>query len=566
MKNVHILIFVLIISTFQAAHIFGNIKEIWKVQTDYALRLYKAKKYSEALKIERSALDIAEKTFGKDHLNYISNLNNMGEIYRALKDIDNAKKYFEKAVSIGLRRKSANKDPIIGRYISNLALLFEASEKYDEAEKYQKKVVLFSGEIRGKKSSEYAEALSRLGRILRKLGRFKEAGDILKKALEINIGRRDYKNKNNVFIYSNLGMNSQESGDFEKGEQFLKKAVTLSKVVYGKNAPETARNINNLSALYYKFSRYKEARTLIEKFIKINREQGNQDVKMVSTGMLNLGAIYYAQKIYKSSEKIFFDILRAQEKNLGKNHPAVGRTLRKIGTLYFSWKKYEKSKDFLERSFVINNVPEMPGEKEFFEGKSTLGLAYEKLGLHDKALELYKGAMLLKIKLLGEDSPGILPALNDLGIYYFRTGRELFSIPFKKIGVETIIDTSSGLSALAFIRKSGGLFELSMSIAERFPKKTFPDSLITINYYMEYLILNNRLSEAESLYKKIVLNYKKVFGVSHLNMTNILRQFAKFYKQISNFDKSLEISSQVVDIFEKNGRGRDVVIVESLRE
>ncbi|MCK5005490.1 MAG: tetratricopeptide repeat protein, partial [Candidatus Aminicenantes bacterium] len=37
-------------------------------------------------------------------------------------------------------------------------------------------------------------------------------------------------------------------------------------------------------------------------------------------------------------------------------------------------------------------------------------------------------------------------------------------------------------------------------------------------------------------------------------------------KQISNFDKSLEISSQVVDIFEKNGRGRDVVIVESLRE
>lgn len=566
MKNTLILIFILIVSFFHADLVFCNKKEIWKVQTDYALRLYKEKRFSEALKTERSALDIAAKTFGKDHLNYISNLNNMGEIYRALKDIDNAKKYFEMAVRIGLRRKSANKDPMIVRYISNLALLLEASEKYYEAEKYHKRVVLFSGEIWGKKSSEYAGALSRLGRILRKTGRFKEAGDVLKKALEINLGRRDGKNKNNVFIYSNLGINSQESGDFEKAVFYMKKAISLSTGVYGEDAPETARNINNLSALYFKFSKYREARELTEKFIKINRQGKGDDREMINAGMSNLAAIYYAQKIYTNAEKVFSDLLRDQEDKLGKNHPAVGRTLRKIGTLYFSWKKYEKSRDFLERSFEIHNVPEIPGEKEFFEGKSTLGLTYEKLGLHDKALELYKGSMLLKVKLLGEDSPGILPALNDLGSYYFRKGRELFSIPFKMINPESLPDIFSCNTALSFFKSSGVIFERGMKIAEKFPKRAYPDSLNTTNYYMEFLVISNRFSEAELLYKKIVRNYKKVFGVSHLNMTNVLRQFAKFYKRISNFDKSLEISRQVVDIFEINGKGRDVEIVESLRE
>ncbi|MEN8222405.1 MAG: tetratricopeptide repeat protein [Acidobacteriota bacterium] len=565
MKKFLILILIIILSIFQMDLLFGNKKEIWKVQSDYALRLYKEKKYSKALEIERSSLEIAEKTFGKDHPNYISNLNNIGEIYRALNDKKSAEEYFTKAVSIVLKRKKM-KRPVSVRYISNLALLYEAENRYEDAEKYQKIAVKYGEEIFGSKSPEFASVLSRMGRIWRKLEKYKEAGVILKKALDINLGNGDKRNKNNVLIYSNLGMNSQESGDFDKAEYYLKKAVSLSKSVNGENGSETARNINNLSALYFKFSKYREARELTEKFIELNRVRKGRDNRMISTGVSNLAAVYYAQKLYNNAENTFLDLLREQEKRLGRDDPVVASTARKLGILYFSWKKYEQSRIFLERSFEIEPLPETNSCDNFFEGRSTLGLTYEKLGLQKEALKLYRGSLELKARSLKADSHLLVPALNDLGIYFFRTGRETLSISGRMGGLDSLIDIHPVIVSLSFIEESGKMLSRGMKIINKYPERTYPDSLATTNYYMEYLLLTGRKKEAGELYGKIVEKYRDIFGKSHLNMTNVLGQFARFCKKTGDLDKALKINKQVIDIFKRNGFVNNLKIVESLRD
>ena len=564
MKKITLIITIMFLHCIFGGFIFGNKKEIWKVQSDYALKLYKEKKFEKALEIEKSSLNIAAKTFGKDHPNYISNLNNIGEIYRALNNMKMAEEYFKKVISKVLQKEK--KSPVSVRYISNLALLYESDNKYEDAEKFQNIAVNLKAEISGRKSSEYAALLSRLGRIYRKLGKFKKAGVVLKKALDINLLNKNSNNKNNVLIYSNLGMNFEASGDFDKAEYYLKKAVSLSRFVNGENTPETARNINNLSALYFKFSKYKKARELTEKFIKLNRNQKVRNDQMISTGVSNLAAVYYAQKLYNNAEHTFLDLLGDQEKQYGKDHPVVASTIRKLGILYFSWKKYEKSRIFLERSFEIEPVSGISGDENFYEGRSTLGLTYEKLGLYSKALKLFKGSLELKSGSLETDSFQLVPVLNDLAVYYFRTGKDIFPVP-GRIGIAGFpVDLPEIKASLSFIIESGKLLIRGMEIIDKFPDKTYPDSLTTTNYYMEYLLLTGRVEELESLYEKTVERYSTIFGDSHLNMTNILGQFARFYKKIGNLDKSLTINRKVMDIFKKNGFENHLNIVESLRD
>lgn len=105
MKKIALIVIIVFLFSVSRDFVYGNKKEIWKVQSDYALSLYKEKKYKKALEIEKSSLNIAEKIFGKDHPNYISNLNNIGEIYRALNNKKSAEEYFKRSVSTVLRKK-----------------------------------------------------------------------------------------------------------------------------------------------------------------------------------------------------------------------------------------------------------------------------------------------------------------------------------------------------------------------------------------------------------------------------------------------------------------------------
>ncbi len=58
-------------------------KESWERLNNKANNLYLQARYSEAIKIGKEALRVAEKTFGPDHQNVGSTLNNLAASYRA---------------------------------------------------------------------------------------------------------------------------------------------------------------------------------------------------------------------------------------------------------------------------------------------------------------------------------------------------------------------------------------------------------------------------------------------------------------------------------------------------
>jgi tetratricopeptide (TPR) repeat protein len=241
-------------------------------------------------------------------------------------------------------------------------------------------------------------------------------------------------------------------------------------------------------------------------------------------------------------------------------------SLRNLGILYYSWRKYEKAREFLERALQVAGGKPMGNDSQHDEGISTLGLTYEALGFPEKALSLYAGALKVKEKASGLQRYRMLPALNDYGTLCFRLGCDTFTLPLESPGMGFLSGLPQVLVPLALLEESGRIFERGSDIAFQFPAQAYPDSMTTVNYFTEFLIIAGRYDEAESHYRNIAGSYKKTFGADHLNTANLLSQFAVFYSGTGKTGEALTLMKEVIRIYHANGLGNDIKITGSLRE
>ncbi|GBE05666.1 MAG TPA: tetratricopeptide repeat protein [Nitrospirae bacterium] len=65
-----------------------------------AATLYQQGRYSEAVNVVKEALKVAENTFGPDHPNVATSLNNLAGLYKEIGKKDKAKKFEERAKRI----------------------------------------------------------------------------------------------------------------------------------------------------------------------------------------------------------------------------------------------------------------------------------------------------------------------------------------------------------------------------------------------------------------------------------------------------------------------------------
>jgi len=73
---------------------------LWKELNDKAFRPHKRRRDSVAIKVAGESLSVAKKTFGPDHLNVATVLENMAELYNKTGKKDEAKRLEERAKRI----------------------------------------------------------------------------------------------------------------------------------------------------------------------------------------------------------------------------------------------------------------------------------------------------------------------------------------------------------------------------------------------------------------------------------------------------------------------------------
>ena len=104
------LLTVLIVSSTRLAYAQ---EKLWNELNTKVVRLYRQGQYSEALKIAEEALSVAKRTFGSDHPNVATSLNNLAELYHAQAKYAEAEPLYKQVLTI---REKALGDQIIPRW------------------------------------------------------------------------------------------------------------------------------------------------------------------------------------------------------------------------------------------------------------------------------------------------------------------------------------------------------------------------------------------------------------------------------------------------------------------
>ncbi|NIS69438.1 MAG: tetratricopeptide repeat protein, partial [Proteobacteria bacterium] len=107
-------------------------EELWKELNSKVGMLYQQGRYSEAAKVAEEALKVAEKTFGPNHPNVATSLNNLALLYKAQGKYSEAEPLYKRALKIW--EKALGKDhPHVAQSLNNLAAIYQAQGRYAEA-------------------------------------------------------------------------------------------------------------------------------------------------------------------------------------------------------------------------------------------------------------------------------------------------------------------------------------------------------------------------------------------------------------------------------------------------
>ena len=328
--------------------------------------------YPIAEPLLRCALEIGEKTLGKDHPIVATYINNLAELLRTQGRYSEAEPLYRRALEIG--EKVLGKDhPDVAMTINNLANLLYQTGRYLEAEPFFLRALDIGEKTLGTNHPEYAIRLNNLANLLYQTGRYSEAEPLYRRALQIGKKTLGADHPEYATWLNNLSMLLIDQGQYSEAEPFCRRALEINEKTLGKDHPNVGINLTNLALLLKKTGKYPEAEPLYRRALEIGEKTLGTDHPEYSIRLSNLASLLYETGRYSEAEPLFRRALEIDENILGSNHPNVARNLHNLGILLYKTGRKKEGISLEKRAYEINmktlgpDHPYTKASKEFLE-------------------------------------------------------------------------------------------------------------------------------------------------------------------------------------------------------
>ena len=256
------------------------------------------------------ALDLQEKTHGRDNISLTSTLNNLGELRRLQGRLVEAEQLARRALAI--REKALGPDhPDVAASLNNLAIVFTRQGRAAEA-----------------RGPAYSRA-RHSGKGLRR--RPSQRGDRAEQSR-----RRD----------GTLGRK-------QEAEQLLRRSIAIREKALGPNHLDVAVSLDNLVTLLGDNDRYAEAEPLARRSLAIREAALGKVHPLVASSLNNLGVILDSTGHPQDAEPMFRQALDIRQRTLGEAHPDVANSFGNLGSHYLDSKDWQQAYDAFSRASAI---------------------------------------------------------------------------------------------------------------------------------------------------------------------------------------------------------------------
>jgi len=194
--------------------------------------------YYKAEPLFRRAVEIGEKTLGKDHPVVSTRLNNFANLLRETGRYEEAEPLYRRAIDIG--EKTLGKDhPTVAIRINNLANLLSETGRYEDAEPLFRRAIEIDEKILGKDHPDLAIDLNNLANLLSDTGRYEDAEPLYRRALSIDEKILGSNHPDVATDLHNLGRLLHDTGREKEGIELLLRAYQIMVKSLGPDHPTT---------------------------------------------------------------------------------------------------------------------------------------------------------------------------------------------------------------------------------------------------------------------------------------------------------------------------------------
>lgn len=478
----------------------SNFKYRAKAKINLSSILMKESEYKNAIALLREVLDDKDLKDCKEELGTATD--QLGEIAWRQGNARDAESYFKESLE-QREQLFGQKGRYYGGSLGNCALILYADGRLLESEEMQKRSLQIKEDALGRVHPELVCTLSNLGMISQRLRRFDEAETLLKRALTICDTAYGANSLTKSFVSNNLGGIFLEQGKYKDAVGHFEMALAAREKFLGKNNPALIKIINNVALVYRKLGRDKDAQAMadrVKELIEINIKDENHSDPM---SFILLSDLHSREKNKEKSIEVIESGIERMKKVYGEKSIECANMHDSAGSIYVTFKDYASAQD------------------HFAKAVST------------------------KKEILGMDNPDLAKSLRHLSLCLSMAGDFEASNLVK--AQADVIDKKHSLpdSTEMLMRKQVEVFKQKYGENH----KTVVESLRMLSYTLSKRGLHD---EANAVQKEYLEKLTTLHGDNTLELAQELIDQATMAWSGQEFEKAIELSARVLDIFSKN--------------
>ena len=268
-------------------------------------------------------------------------------VYLASRRLSEAEKIYTEVEKID-RKLLGKEHPDYARDLNNLSLTKNALGKYRQAEELGRKALEIFARTRGRDDPEILSYLENLVMVLKCRGKLDEAEELARKGLSIPQTRDTHFLTGCLYLI--LSDIYREKGELKKARKFCGKARKVIRQALGENSDSYAYVLLSSGQLFLMEGKGEKAREELLKGKTLLERIFGTDGLPLSSVYATLGKFCQETGNLEKAEKYYQRALKISCKYWKKGHPEVVRDLGNLAGIYSLLGEREKARDFARRA------------------------------------------------------------------------------------------------------------------------------------------------------------------------------------------------------------------------
>jgi tetratricopeptide (TPR) repeat protein len=323
-----------------------------RLYADLGVQLLAKAQYGDAEPLMRRALAIDEASYGKEHPNVATALNNLAQLLQETNRFAEAEHLKRRVVAM-FEADHGSTHPNVATALNNLALLLHATNRFAEAEPLLRRALAIDEACYGLDHPRISLRLNNLAGLLQDSNRLVEAESLLRRALEIDTLHYGDNHPNVAAGLNNLAAWLHASNRLEEAEPLLRRALAIDEASYGNEHPNVARDLGNLAQLLKISNRLEEAEPLMRRALAIDEASSGSAHPKVARHLNNLAGLLEASHRLEEAEPLLRRALAIDEASYGSDHPNVARHLNNLASLLYASNRQQEAEPLMRRNVEI---------------------------------------------------------------------------------------------------------------------------------------------------------------------------------------------------------------------